>query len=195
MFTGPHPETGEPLEVVDHAPEGFPMHDLPSQPAVFAPDYAPEEIEEIAQKLRKKAGLPDEPIGEYAKDTNGGGLVDEVKDKVGQTRSRLAAPAPPHPRGHGARSVGLLRGRVSIGGRAGFDQHVEYLADGPLARDGLAQRQVPLDLIAVATTVLLLDDVARFSQLCDDSEGAALGDIQRGGDLAQAHAGVVRDAD
>jgi Mn-containing catalase len=82
VFTGPHPETGEPLEVVDHAPEGFPMHDLPSQPAVFAPDYAPEEIKEIAQKLRKKAGLPDEPIGEYAKDTNGGGIVDKVKDKV-----------------------------------------------------------------------------------------------------------------
>ncbi|MEA2274527.1 MAG: Mn-containing catalase [Solirubrobacteraceae bacterium] len=82
VFTGPHPETGEPLEVVDHAPDGFPMHDLPSQPAVFAPDYAPEEIKEIAQKLRKTAGLPDEPIGEYAKDTNGGGIVDKVKDKV-----------------------------------------------------------------------------------------------------------------
>ena len=82
VFTGPHPETGEPLEVVDAAPEGFPMHDLPPQPAVFAPDYAPEEIREIAQKLRKKAGLPDEPIGEYAKDTNGGGIVEKVKDKV-----------------------------------------------------------------------------------------------------------------
>jgi Mn-containing catalase len=66
VFTGPHPETGEPLEVVDEPPEGFPMHDLPPQPSVFAPDYAPEEIKEIAQKLRKKAGLPDEPIGEYA---------------------------------------------------------------------------------------------------------------------------------
>jgi Mn-containing catalase len=73
VFTGPHPETGEELEVVDEAPEGFPMHDLPSQPAVFAPDYAPEEIKEIAQKLRKKAGLPDEPLGEFA--SNGGGKV------------------------------------------------------------------------------------------------------------------------
>jgi Mn-containing catalase len=68
VFTGPHPETGEELEVVDEAPEGFPMHDLPPQPAVFAPDYAPEEIKEIAQKLRKKAGLPDEPLGEVAGD-------------------------------------------------------------------------------------------------------------------------------
>ncbi|HEX8158667.1 MAG TPA: manganese catalase family protein [Solirubrobacteraceae bacterium] len=78
VFTGPHPETGEPLEVVDEAPRGFPMHDLPSQPAVFAPDYAPEEIKEIAQKLRKKAGLPDEPLGEIA--GNGSG---KVKSKVG----------------------------------------------------------------------------------------------------------------
>ena len=84
VFTGPHPETGEPLEVVDEAPPGFPMHDLPSQPAVFAPDYAPEEIKEIAQKLRKKAGLPDEPLGEVASSPgNGGGsIADKVIDKI-----------------------------------------------------------------------------------------------------------------
>src|SRR5918999_5834750 len=60
LFSGPHPETGEELQVVDHAPEGELPNDLPPQPAVFAPDYAPEEISEIAQKLRKAAGLPDE---------------------------------------------------------------------------------------------------------------------------------------
>ena len=63
VFNGPHPETGEPLEVVDEAPEGVPPHDLPAQPDVFAPDYAPEEIAEIAQKLRKTAGLPDHVTG------------------------------------------------------------------------------------------------------------------------------------
>jgi Mn-containing catalase len=78
VFTGPHPETGEPLTVED-APEGFPMHDLPAQPSVFAPDYAPEEISEIAQKLRKKAGLPDEPIGEYA----GNGAASKSKAGAG----------------------------------------------------------------------------------------------------------------
>jgi Mn-containing catalase len=66
VFNGPHPETGEDLQVIDHAPEGFPAHDLPAQPEVFAPSYAPEEISEIAQKLRKQAGLPDEPLGEVA---------------------------------------------------------------------------------------------------------------------------------
>ena len=66
VFNGPHPETGEELEVVDDPPEGVPAHDLPPQPAVFAPDYAPEEIAEIAAKLRKQAGLPKEPTGEVA---------------------------------------------------------------------------------------------------------------------------------
>jgi Mn-containing catalase len=64
VFNGPHPETGEELLVAEIPhPEGAPAHDLPPQPAVFAPDYAPEEIREIAQKLRKKAGLPDQVSG------------------------------------------------------------------------------------------------------------------------------------
>ena len=47
-------------------------------------------------------------------------------------------------------------------GHAGLDQHVQYLADGPLPADGLTQWQMPLNLVAVPTTVLVLDDVARF---------------------------------
>jgi Mn-containing catalase len=66
VFNGPHPETGQELSVVDEAPEGVPPNDLPAQPSVFAPDYAPEEIAEIAKKLRKSAGLPEEPTGVVA---------------------------------------------------------------------------------------------------------------------------------
>jgi manganese catalase len=66
VFNGPHPETGEELLVVDEPPEGSPAHDLPSQPAVFAPDYAPEEISAIAENLRVRAGLPKKPSGEVA---------------------------------------------------------------------------------------------------------------------------------
>jgi Mn-containing catalase len=69
VFRGPHPETGEELEVQDGPPEGALPRDLPPQPAVFAPSYAPEEIAEIAHRLRKDAGLPDKPLGEVA---NGG---------------------------------------------------------------------------------------------------------------------------
>ena len=80
VFNGPHPETGEELEVVDEAPQGVPPFDLPAQEGVFAPDYAPEEIAEIARKLRNRAGLPDEPTGVVANDTKG--VVDKVKDAV-----------------------------------------------------------------------------------------------------------------
>jgi Mn-containing catalase len=63
VFSGPNPETGEDLVVVDETPEGVAPRDLPPQPAVFAPDYAPEEIAEIAAKLRRRAGLSKEPTG------------------------------------------------------------------------------------------------------------------------------------
>jgi Mn-containing catalase len=63
VFNGPHPETGEELTVVDEAPAGFAPRDLPAQPAVYAPDYAPEEIAEIAAKLRNQAGLSKTPSG------------------------------------------------------------------------------------------------------------------------------------
>jgi Mn-containing catalase len=68
VFNGVHPETGDELEVVDEPPEGFPPFDLPAQEGVFAPDYAPEEVAEIARKLRERAGLGDEPTGVVAND-------------------------------------------------------------------------------------------------------------------------------
>jgi manganese catalase len=63
VFNGPNPETGEDLEVFDEPPEGVLPRDLPAQPAVFAPDYSPDDISEIAAKLRQQAGLPKEPTG------------------------------------------------------------------------------------------------------------------------------------
>src|SRR4051812_43509133 len=80
VFNGPHPETGEELEVVDGAPEGAPPVDLPSHASVFAPDYLPGEISEIAAQLRTKAGLPEQPTGVVA--NNGDGLVGKVKDAL-----------------------------------------------------------------------------------------------------------------
>jgi len=81
VFTGPHPETGDPLEVVDGPPEGAPPPDLPPQPSLFAPDYAPEEIAEIANRLKASAGLPT-----YAKvpslSTGITGKAGEVLDKL-----------------------------------------------------------------------------------------------------------------
>jgi Mn-containing catalase len=48
---------------------------------VFAPDYAPEEIAEIAQRLRKAAGLPDQPAAQVANQPDG--IVETIKEKVG----------------------------------------------------------------------------------------------------------------
>jgi len=83
VFNGPHPETGEPLVVAEEdSPEGVLPFDLPSQTDVFAPSYEPEEISEIAVRLRKQAGLPDEPTGVVANDMKNGGIVSKVKDAV-----------------------------------------------------------------------------------------------------------------
>jgi Mn-containing catalase len=81
VFNGPHPETGEDLQIADEIqPEGAPPFDLPSQPAVFAPAPEPEEIAQIATKLRQAAGLPKEPTGIVA--NNGKGVIGKVKDAV-----------------------------------------------------------------------------------------------------------------
>src|SRR4051794_21582417 len=77
VFKGPPPETGEDLRVVDQAPEGHLPQDLPPQESVFAPDYAPEEIAEIAQKLRKQAGLPDKVTAKVAEPQSALGKVAE----------------------------------------------------------------------------------------------------------------------
>jgi Mn-containing catalase len=89
VFNGPHPETKEPLQVVDEAPDGFPWPDTPPQPAVFAPDYAPEEIAEIAQKLRKRAGLPDEPTGAVSHPGAWQALRGGPLDKVAEVAEKL----------------------------------------------------------------------------------------------------------
>jgi Mn-containing catalase len=81
VFSGPHPETGEELRIADEIqPEGAPAFDLPPQPAVFAPGPEPEEISQIATKLRQAAGLPQEPTGVVA--DNGQGFVGKVKDAL-----------------------------------------------------------------------------------------------------------------
>ena len=85
VFNGPHPETEEELVVFDEVPEGVPPRDLPPQPAVFAPDYAPEEISEIAARLRERAGLPKEPTGMVAD------LEDQAKRSTKKAQSRSKA--------------------------------------------------------------------------------------------------------
>ena len=51
-----------------------------------------------------------------------------------------------------------------------------------------------LDLIPVPPALFGLDQVARLSEVGHDPMGSALGDAQAGRNVAQAHVGVVGDA-
>jgi Mn-containing catalase len=82
VFNGVHPETGDELEVVDGPPEGAAPNDLPPQAKAFVPDPHPEEIAEIATRLRTAAGLPKEASGEINVPASGPGVVDKVKDAL-----------------------------------------------------------------------------------------------------------------
>ena len=46
------------------------------------PDYQPEEIAEIATRLRTDAGLPKEPSVEVNVPATGGGIVEKVEDAM-----------------------------------------------------------------------------------------------------------------
>ena len=58
IWTDEHALPGDPqgeLEVIDGMPEGGKIHQLTGIPSAFTPDYAPEEMFEIAQKLYQKS--------------------------------------------------------------------------------------------------------------------------------------------
>jgi hypothetical protein len=74
-------------------------------------------------------------------------------------------------------------------------QDLEQIADLPLLDQGMTQRQVGEHLVVVAPALALAPHVALFDQLGEDLVGAALGDADRVGDVAQAHPGVVCDAE
>ncbi len=55
VWTGTHPDDGQPLEFVDGPPDGGKMPQLDGISEAFAPEYKAEEIFEMAQQLYKKA--------------------------------------------------------------------------------------------------------------------------------------------
>ncbi|REK74373.1 manganese catalase family protein [Paenibacillus paeoniae] len=57
IWNGQNPQTGAKLEVIQGTPEGAPVPDLSGLPEEFAPGISPEEFMEIAQRLKKNAGL------------------------------------------------------------------------------------------------------------------------------------------
>jgi MmyB-like transcription regulator ligand binding domain len=63
-------------------------------------------------------------------------------------------------------------------------EELKHFADGSLLANASEQREVFLDAVAVATAVLLLEDVAGLGEVGDEAEGAALGDVERRRDIA-----------
>ena len=66
-------------------------------------------------------------------------------------------------------------------------EEAEQLADGGLLAGRPGQREVGLDLVAIAAAFSLLDHVAGLGEVGDDGAGAALGDAQGGCDVAQPY--------
>ena len=119
--------------------------------------------------------------GGWGSEVEGGAdaVLDEGAGQAAGDRVRAAAFV--RPSGRSQRRVGA--------GKKGQD-----LADRAIPASGLREREVRLDLVAVAAAVLLPDQVAGLGEIGDDAVGAALGDAQAGRDVAQARAGVVCDA-
>jgi hypothetical protein len=69
-------------------------------------------------------------------------------------------------------------------GCRGTHKQFQHLADHPLLADASEKRQVVLDAVALATAVLLLEDVAGLRQVGDEAEGTALRDVERRHDIA-----------
>jgi hypothetical protein len=83
--------------------------------------------------------------------------------------------------------VQLLPGAVA------YEEGQDF-ADGGFLAGGFGQREVGLDLVAVAAAVFVLEDVAGCGQVGDDAVGAAFGDAQAGRDVAQPRPRVVGQA-
>ena len=76
-----------------------------------------------------------------------------------------------------ARSAAVASGWSGPGqprSRAGGREEGEDVADGGFLAGGFGQREVCLDLVAVAAAVLVFDHVAGLGQVGDDAVGAAL---------------------
>ncbi|WP_031407203.1 manganese catalase family protein [Geobacillus vulcani] len=57
IWQGTHPSDGQPLEVVEGAPQGGTIPDLDEVPEEFAPGISAEDFFEIAKRLQRSAGL------------------------------------------------------------------------------------------------------------------------------------------
>jgi AcrR family transcriptional regulator len=154
----------------------------------------PELADRLVDAVMRRVGpAPGSPDGSWR---GGDGRAARRRSPVPGTRKATPVGAV---RGLGDKRRGASFSRSTTGSSVlpasvRVDQELQHLTDRPLPPDGLSHRQVSLDLVAIPAAVPVLHDVAGLGQVRDDAVGGALGDAERGGDVAQAHAGVVGDA-
>ena len=56
---GTHPEDGQPLEVIQGIPQGFPIPEAPAVEEEFAPGISHEDFKEIARRLKMAGNITD----------------------------------------------------------------------------------------------------------------------------------------
>lgn len=59
IWKGTHPEDGQPLEVIQGIPEGFPIPEAPAVEEEFAPGISQEDFKEIARRLKMAGNIAD----------------------------------------------------------------------------------------------------------------------------------------
>ena len=77
----------------------------------------------------------------------------------------------------------------------GVHEHRQQLTDRPTSIGVPSQRHVKLNPVAIATAVLVLQDVASGGEVGDNARSVSLGDAQDSSDVANSHAWIVCDAD
>src|SRR5213082_75557 len=75
-----------------------------------------------------------------------------------------------------------------------LDEQAQHFSHGPLTRDCITQRQMPLNFVPVPPTVLLFQHITRFVQVGYDAVRLAFGDRDFGRDVTQPSLRVERDA-
>ena len=74
------------------------------------------------------------------------------------------------------------------------DQEIEDFTDGAFSCGLLREREMVLHDVTIAAAVALFDDVPGRGEVGHDRVCAAFSDAQLVRDIAQANAGIVRDA-
>jgi hypothetical protein len=73
-------------------------------------------------------------------------------------------------------------------------EEVDEFADGVVSVLWVAERELAVDFVVVAASDARLAQVAGFFEVADDLPDGAFGDVDGGGDVSQACAGVGGDA-